>query len=283
MSDTNRSGDTRELVIDEHALPRSDHPRVLITNDDGIDSPGIESLALSLSEEFETVVVAPAWDMSGSGTGIGHIDPSQGVALTKRDRAEFEAYTIAGPPGLAVLAAMLGGFGPTPDLVVSGVNAGLNTGRSVLHSGTVGAALTARTFGIPGLAVSLESSDPWHWDTAVTAARSAVRWMLARQGPPCVLNLNAPARPLEDVTGIHWADLDEFGHIRVAMADVPGERLDFDVSGSGSGLDPACDTALVLAGNVTLTMLSPMNPAPFPAEEPTAVWNPLSQTANEPV
>lgn len=266
--------DSGGLVVDEHQSGRPSDPRILVTNDDGIDSPGIQQLARRLSDDFETVVVAPAWDMSGSGTGIGQFDPQKGVALTKLRRDDFDGFTVAGPPGLAVLAAMLGGFGRPPDLVVSGVNAGLNTGRSVLHSGTVGAALTARTFGADGLAVSLAASDPWQWDTAVTVARAAIDWILGRDGGPLVLNLNVPAMSVENVAGIRWADLDDFGHIRVAMADVPGERLEFDVSGSGTGLDPVCDTALCLAGNVTLTLLSPMNPAPFPAEEATEVWDP---------
>lgn len=266
--------DSGDLVVDQHQSGRPPDPRILVTNDDGIDSPGIQLLAQRLSDDFETVVVAPAWDMSGSGTGIGQFDPEKGVVLTELRRDDFDGFTVAGPPGLAVLAAMLGGFGRPPDLVVSGVNAGLNTGRSVLHSGTVGAALTARTFGADGLAVSLASSDPWHWDTAVTVARSAIDWILGRSGEPLVLNLNVPALSVENVAGIRWADLDDFGHIRVAMADVPGERLEFDVSGSGTGLDPVCDTALCLSGNVTLTLLSPMNPAPFPAEEATEVWVP---------
>jgi 5'-nucleotidase len=218
-------------------------------------------------------VVAPAWEMSGSGTGIGQFDPAKGVALTKLDRDDISAYTVAGPPGLAVLAAMLGAFGAPPDLVVSGVNAGMNTGHSVIHSGTVGAALTARTLGAHGLAVSLAESEPWRWDTAVEVARGAVDWVLAQAGPKVVLNLNVPGLPLAEVRGARWSDLDEFGHIRVAMADVPGERLEFDVRGSGSGLDPASDTALCLAGYVTLTMLSTINPAPFPPDDPSAVWS----------
>jgi 5'-nucleotidase len=265
---------TRSLVVDEHIVAMPGEPRILVTNDDGIDSPGLEHLARRLGEDFEIVVVAPAWDMSGSGTGIGQFDPQAGVALTKVDRDGLEAYTVAGPPGLAVLAAMLGAFGRAPDLVVSGVNPGLNTGHSVIHSGTVGAALTARTLGAHGLAVSLAESDPWCWDTAVTVARAAVDWIIRAHSRGLVLNVNVPALPIEEVKGIRWADLDEFGHIRVAMADVPGERLEFEVRGSASGLDEACDTALCLGGNVTLTLLSPINPAPFPPEEATAVWNP---------
>lgn len=262
------------FVIDEHRVRTRAHPRVLVTNDDGIDSPGIELLARRLNQDFDTVVVAPAWDMSGSGTGIGQFDPAKGVGLVKVDRDDLTAYTVEGPPGLAVLAGMLGAFGPPPDLVVSGVNAGMNTGHSVMHSGTVGAALTARTMGAHGLAVSVRESDPWQWETAVTVARSAVDWVLQRPGPKCVLNLNVPGLPLEEVRGVHWAALDDVGHIRVAFANVPGDKLEFEVRGSGAGLDPASDTALCLAGNVTATMLSTISPAPFPSEEVTAVWDP---------
>ena len=153
----------------------SDLPRVIVTNDDGIDSPGLRMLAAGLADEFDVVVAAPATDMSGSGTGIGGFDPVKGVDMTTVDMGGITAYTIAGPPGLAVMAAALGAFGRFPDLVVSGINAGMNTGHSIIHSGTVGAALTARTFRSRGIAISLAQSDPWQWDTAVEVGVSAAR------------------------------------------------------------------------------------------------------------
>lgn len=265
---------TDSFVVDHHVTGRPETPRILVTNDDGVEAPGLRLLARSLAREFDTVVVAPAGDMSGSGTGIGRFDPRSGVELERVPGEDVEAYRVSGPPGLAVLAAMLGAFGDPPDLVVSGINAGMNTGHSVIHSGTVGAALTARSLGAHGLAVSLAESDPWHWETAVDVARSAVHWILARTGVRLVLNVNVPAAPPEAVVGVHWADLDEFGHFHVAIADVPDSRLQFEVRGSGAGLDPGCDTALCLAGNVTLTLLSTVEPAAFPAEDATVVWEP---------
>jgi 5'-nucleotidase len=175
-----------------------------------------------------------------------------------------------------VVSAGLGAFGPKPDLVVSGINAGLNTGHSVIHSGTVGAALTARTLGIHGLAVSLAWSDTWHWETAYTVARSSVDWVLSHVGPRIVLNLNVPGLPLSEVKGIRWADLDEFGYLRVATADIPGERIEFELAGSTAGIDPAGDTALCFDGYVTATLLSPVQPLPFPPADPTAIWSPTS-------
>ena len=249
-------------------------PRVIVTNDDGIDSPGLRKLAEALAGLYDVVVAAPASDMSGSGTGIGGFDPVTGVDLNPVELDGINAFTIAGPPGLAVMAAALGAFGQPPDLVVSGVNAGMNTGHSIIHSGTVGAALTARTFRGRGLAVSLAQSDPWFWDTAVTVAVSAVAWMLGRSGGPHVLNINVPAVPIEEVEGIHWADLDEFGYFRVANAHVGDRKLQFVVGSSTAGADPASDTALVSKNFVTVTPLSTIEPAPFPDVDASAIWHP---------
>jgi 5'-nucleotidase len=253
----------------------SELPRVVVTNDDGIDSPGLRKLATALAEEFDVVVAAPAADMSGSGTGIGGFDPVKGVDLTTVEfDGGFPAYIIAGPPGLAVMAAALGAFGRFPDLVVSGVNAGMNTGHSIIHSGTVGAALTARTFRSRGIAVSVAQSDPWQWDTAVDIGYSAARWILGRSGSPYVLNINVPGVPIGEINGIHWADLDDFGYFRVANADVVDRKLQFVVGSSSAGTDPASDTALVAKNYVTITPLSTIEPAGFPDLDATAVWSP---------
>jgi 5'-nucleotidase len=249
-------------------------PRVVVTNDDGIDSPGLRRLAATLSIDFDVVVAAPKHDMSGSGTGIGRFEVDKGVATTPVDIEEASAaYAIDGPPGLAVMAAALGAFGPRPALVVSGVNAGINTGHSIIHSGTVGAALTAHTFEMKGLAVSLDQSDPWHWDTAVRYARAASHWLLARKTGPHVLNVNVPARPIDEVSGTHWADLDEFGYIRVATHDVEGDRLQFVVRARESRSDPATDTVLCSEGYVTVTPLQTVEPAAFPDVEASEVFD----------
>ena len=128
--------------------------KVLVTNDDGIDAPGLHALARALvADGRDVVVVAPARDMSGSGAAIGqvHLDETSTPAGSScRGCAGVPAYAVDGAPGLCVLAARLGGFGDPPDVVMSGINPGCNTGRAVLHSGTVGAALTAANFGVRG-------------------------------------------------------------------------------------------------------------------------------------
>lgn len=264
-----------DIVIDAaDRKPSRERPRVLLTNDDGIESPGIRLLAEGLAESHEVVVVAPSTDRSGAGTGIGRFDPHEGVPYASAHWDGVEAYAIDGPPGLAVMAAALGAFGRRPDLVVSGINAGMNTGHSVLHSGTVGGALTARTFGMRGLAVSLAPSDPWRWETGVKVACNIVRWLLERPGGSLVLNVNVPARAPSDVAGVTWADLDTFGYFRVATTSEENERLSFQVGAPDSGRDPECDTSRCLDGYVTLTPLSTVESesvAWIPAEEVCAV------------
>jgi 5'-nucleotidase len=211
--------------------------------------------------------------MSGSGTGIGRFDISAGVELVPVEMEEAEkAYRIDGPPGLAVTAAARGAFGPIPDLVVSGINAGINTGHSIIHSGTVGAALTANTFKMKGLAISVGQSDPWQWGTAARFAAGAAEWLVARKESPHILNINVPPVPYEDVVGIHWADLDEFGYIRVATADLQDRRLQVVVGATENRSDPASDTFLCSENYVTLTPLRTVEPAAFPDIEAHSIF-----------
>jgi 5'-nucleotidase len=136
--------------------------KVLVTNDDGVASPGLHALARSLVEQgHDVIVVAPDREMSGSAAAIGQVHVDEGIDAERIELPGLDgvpAYALAGPPGLCVLTARLGGFGEPPELVVSGINPGCNTGRAVLHSGTVGAALTAANFGCRGLAVSIDVS-----------------------------------------------------------------------------------------------------------------------------
>lgn len=253
----------------------SDRPRVIVTNDDGIGSPGLEALVEAIADDFEVIVAAPAADMSGSGTGIGRFDIETGVALTPVEMEHTsQAYSIDGPPGLAVLAAALGAFGPLPAMVVSGINAGINTGHSIIHSGTVGAVLTANTFKMKGMAVSVAQADVWHWGTAAAYAAPAAKWLMERKHGPHVLNINVPGVPLEEVAGVHWADLDEFGYIRVATADLSDRRLQFVVGSTDNKSDPGSDTVLCSENYVTITPLQTIGPAPFPDVEASAVFSP---------
>ena len=164
--------------------------RILITNDDGVFAPGIAALARGparrLRAEHELVVVAPLVDHSGAGAAVGRsTNASRSPTSSRYPRPGRRSHLrIEGPPALAVILACIEGFGPRPDLVVSGINHGINAGRSALHSGTVGATLTGAQFGVRGLAVSIAwGEEPDTWETPVgLAAASSPCW--PRPSPP---------------------------------------------------------------------------------------------------
>ena len=182
--------------------------RILITNDDGVFAPGIAALARGLSvalgAEHEFFVVAPLTDHSGASSAVGRVYereaiPYETVQIPGLTRVPI--YGIDGTPALAVILACIEGFGPRPDLVVSGINHGLNTGRSVLHSGTVGATLTAAQFGVRGLAVSIAwGEEPVPWESPVALAVALVPF-IAGLAPASVFNLNVPALPADQAAG----------------------------------------------------------------------------------
>ena len=244
------------IVVDPKETVRRGHKRVLITNDDGIDAPGILHLANALATDFDVTIAAPSRDWSGAGTGIGHFDPRAGIPMRRVDRGDHHAYALDGPPGLAVMAGALGAFGPPFDMVVSGINAGINTGQSVIHSGTVGAALTARTFGSHGLAVSLEPSDPWNWSSAAEIALEVARWITSETRQTTAINLNVPGVAIGDVRGLREATLDRFGYFRVAVNNESGQKLEFEMSShSDRAAEEGSDTWLLRNHFATVTSL----------------------------
>jgi 5'-nucleotidase len=244
--------------------------RVLVTNDDGIDAEGIHVLAqYVVAAGHDVVVAAPAGDASGSGAALGvfHADSHIDVKQVQVPGCTAPAWAVSGPPGLCTLAARLGAFGPPPDIVVSGINAGLNTGRAILHSGTVGAALTAQNFGAKGLAVSVAAGTPWRWDTAATIALEVLDLLL--DAPPrSVLNLNVPSLPRDEVRGVRWARLAAFGAVRAAIGEIESDgALQIELRATNEQLPPDTDTALCEAGYATLTTLVGIAES-WPAEQP---------------
>jgi 5'-nucleotidase len=240
---------------------------VLVTNDDGVDSPGLHALARALVDDgHDVTVVAPAHDTSGAGASLGvlhadgHIDTER-VELP--GLPGVPAYAVDGPPGRCVITAVRGAFGPRPDLVVSGINPGANTGRAVLHSGTVGGALTAANFGVRALAVSIDAHSSQVdaadilWDTAAEVAVAAVGW-LADAGPATVLNVNVPNLPPERVLGAREATLAGFGTVQAAVAEPApdGGRIQMAFTPVTENLPPDSDTALVKAGYVAVSAIT---------------------------
>ena len=236
------------------------HVRILVTNDDGIDAPGIQALARWLElGGYEVVVVAPDHNASGTGASLGGLDPGKPVRVSKRriDGFDGEAYALSGPPALCVMAGNLEAFGPRPDAVVSGINAGLNTGRSALHSGTVGGALAGQNFGYRSMAVSLDKdrdADCWHWDGAAQIANNLLRHVV--DGPSrLALNLNIPGLPRDRIRGIAWARLATFGSVRAAIAKADRDRIHFELQRTDYVPGEATDLEAVRAGYAAVTSL----------------------------
>lgn len=186
-----------------------------MTNDDGIDSEGLERLALALTGLGEVVVVAPDREYSGASASLGVLGEIRPEVHPARMAGVAEAWMVTGPPALCVMFATLGVFGAPFDLVVSGINPGINVGRAVYHSGTVGAALTARGRGLPAIAVSQAvegfgvEGQGWddmlkglRWDAAAEVAAAAAGAVLANGlRAPLLVNLNVPNLPLDEMAG----------------------------------------------------------------------------------
>jgi len=236
-------------------------PTVLVTNDDGLGAPGLAALAAAAAGIGHVLVVAPADDRSGAGAAVAPAWLDEGIRLARVSVDGLgPAYAVEGPPALCVLAGVSGGLGVRPRMVVSGVNRGPNTGLAILHSGTVGAALTAGNLGFPALAISLDSPAPVHFDTAAIVAASAMGWLL--QAPAgTVLNVNVPDLPVDLVRGVREAPLARFGAVEAAMRAVGhGEEETLLVRlgrGEGEGAtDAGTDASLLAAGFVTVTCVA---------------------------
>ncbi|HEU5151967.1 MAG TPA: 5'/3'-nucleotidase SurE [Iamia sp.] len=235
--------------------------RILVTNDDGIEAPGLHALATALDDDgHDVLVVAPDRDHSGYGAAIGDLGRRSDLHTTPATIPGAEhiaAFALAGPPALCVMAARLGGFGDPPDIVASGINPGNNTGRAVLHSGTVGAALTGANLGVSAVAVSVGIDDDGTatYRAAAEVGAAAVEWL--RTAPAkTVLNVNVPTGPIEDVRGSRWASLAPFGTVRAALKAHDDGVLELTLVEAGVELPPDSDTALVTAGYVAVTCLA---------------------------
>lgn len=229
--------------------------RILVTNDDGISSRGLTVLAEAAREAgHEVVVAAPATEYSGMSASLAAVTTDGRVVMEKTP----SGYAVPAAPAFIVVLAVLGVFGEPPDLVLSGINPGANAGRAVMHSGTVGAALTAAARGCHAIAVSLdylsEQGPTRHYETA--AATAVALLDRAAAAPPGVaLNLNVPNRP--QIRSVRTATLAAFGQVQIQVLESGDGYVRTDFLKSTDTPAPGTDLALLAEGYATVTMVRP--------------------------
>lgn len=239
----------------------------LITNDDGIDSPGLHALARAaieaLGDDVKVIVAAPSWDSSGASASLTGVRHDGRILIEPREVPDLdaEAFAVDAAPAMIAVTALHGGFGPAPDLVLSGANRGRNTGHAVLHSGTVGAALTAVQLGASGLAVSVDSAAPVSWSTACEVAAPVISWLAATR-PPVTINLNVPDVTPDAVCGLRHAPLAAVGAVQTNVTET-GQgyvQLTFDELDTAPGQDSDAD--LLRRGFAVLTAIEAITEVP---------------------
>ncbi len=231
--------------------------KILLTNDDGVMAPGIAQLARQLAQDgHQVTVAAPASNRSGSSAALGPV--SDGVLIPRAEHVlvgvpEIRALGIDGPPAMIVHAFCSGPAEFRPELVVSGINDGHNTGRAIVHSGTVGAAVAASTFGITGIAVSTGPLPQSRFDTAAIVTSAAIR-ALSSHHHGLLLNINVPSLPVAQIRGAMEGTISGPG-----LADISYRRTadGFVVNKEywNGDLDPLSDSGLVRAGYVSASRI----------------------------
>lgn len=171
--------------------------RILVSNDDGVHSPGIEALAKEMAKIGDAVVIAPDRNRSGASNSLTLSSP------LRIKQIDNNHYSVDGTPTDCVHLALTGFMEPTADIVVSGINDGGNLGDDILYSGTVAAAMEGRFLGFPAIAFSIVGNTIQHYDTAAQIARQLVLKMRTNVLPAqTILNVNIPDLPLNEIKGV---------------------------------------------------------------------------------
>lgn len=244
-------------------------PCAVVTNDDGIDSEGLRLLAsVALEAGLDVVVAAPHQEASGSGSAMTAVSDDGRVVVERRKLAGLDgtdAYAVQAVPSFIAFTAVRGAFGARPPMVLlSGINRGPNTGRAVLHSGTVGAAMTASLHGVPAAAFSLDiraGSAPEQWETAAAVARQVIP-AVAGLSPGVVLNVNVPNVPPDQLRGLRRATLAGTGAVEVGIVAAERDYLQVTMTEAGEQPGSGTDAAALAAGYASLTALRAVCEAP---------------------
>jgi len=228
--------------------------RVLVSNDDGVDAPGIRVLAEGLrAAGHEVLVVAPDRDRSGASNSLTLDAP---VRVQQLDGSTWRVY---GTPTDCVHVAITGMLEVEPDIVVSGINNTANLGDDVIYSGTVAAAMEGRFLGLPAVAMSLQTVDHTgkHYETAARAAAEIIARLRVDPLPAdTILNVNVPDIPWDEVRGF---EVTRLGNRHRAEACIPQQdprgRQWWWIGPAGAEQDagPGTDFHAVRTGHISIT------------------------------
>jgi 5'-nucleotidase len=228
--------------------------RILVSNDDGIHSPGLHALAASLKGLGEIWVVAPDREQSAVGHAITLSEP---IRLFPGSVQEADhTFAIGGTPADCVKLALTELMPERPNLVISGINRGENTGISVMYSGTVSAATEGTINGIPSIAVSLDSFTSKDFSFAAEVARHIAE-MVLQHGLPhdTLLNVNVPALARPQIKGYRVARQGRarFQETFLKRVDPRGKTYYWMDGAKIPLLETDTDGAALLEGYVTIT------------------------------
>lgn len=225
--------------------------RILVTNDDGVFSEGIKLLAASLGQVAEVIVVAPDREQSATGHSLTLHRP------LRMQQLDANVYSVDGTPTDCVNLAVLWLLKDSPpDLVVSGINFGVNMGDDVTYSGTVSAGFEGTLLGIPSIAISQEVADHFSFTNGATFARRLVEVLFREEELPSelLLNVNIPAG---SIRGVEFTRLGErkYEQVVVEKTDPRGENY-FWIAGTPKWREQeGTDQSAVSSGKVSITPL----------------------------
>ena len=226
---------------------------LLLSNDDGYQAPGLETLATALSSLGEIAVVAPDRNRSGASNSLTLDAP------IRAHRASNGFYVVDGTPTDCVHLAVSGLLEREPDVIVSGINAGGNLGDDVLYSGTVAAAIEGRSFGCPAIAVSLVGSSVANYACAARIVEILIiRLRNNKSFADTLLNVNVPDRPIAELAGLRVTRLGHRHKSEPAIQSTdPQGRTIYWVGPPGEAQDagPGTDFHAVEHGFVSITPL----------------------------
>jgi 5'-nucleotidase len=231
-------------------------PLILVTNDDGVRSPGIEALAAAMRRVGDVLIVAPDREQSAA---------SHALTLQRPLRLEQVApdtWAVDGTPSDAVYLGINAVLkGKRPDLVASGINLGANLGDDITYSGTVAAAMEGTLLGAPAFAVSIAARRNFHFATAAGFAERLARAILANGLPPAtLLNVNVPNVPADPPIG-HRVTRQGKRRYTDAVIDRtdPRGRTYYWIGGDELGFDPVDGTDAVTVLQHKLISVTPVH------------------------